>query len=92
MTATLNHDRAASMVGPTSTSRRCKVGRLLDNATDTDRAILLDRINAHGPSTGWTDRELSKRLTRAGLLVSASALSIHRNRLCICTADEQDTP
>jgi hypothetical protein len=63
--------------------RRCKVGKLLDAATDTQRDMLLERLHAPS-STGWTDDELSHALDRGGHRVSASMLSRHRTGACPC--------
>lgn len=66
--------------------RRCKFGKLLDSVPTDQAAELVRRL--HGDE--WTDTRLVKLIagTAFGSL-AASALSLHRNGVCICDAPNE---
>ena len=66
---------------PDRPARRCKVGKLLEAATDASREMFLDRLYSDPKETGWSDAALAKAVGRR---VSEGSLGDHRRGVCIC--------
>lgn len=71
--------RAADVAGPEPARRRCKIGRLLDQADDDGRELLKRRM------CEWPDAKLAARLKFA---VGATTIFRHRTGICICGTEQ----
>jgi hypothetical protein len=67
-----------------ATTRRCAMGKLLDDAPDEFRALLEDRMAIDGISS----RRIHEELSIAGIRVGRDTLSLHRANRCICMGDK----
>lgn len=65
-------------------SRRCAMGKLLDEAPEDFRVLLENRMNTDGISS----RRIHQELSIAGIRIGRDTLSLHRAHRCICMGDK----
>ena len=67
-----------------SSTRRCAMGKLLDEAPEDFRVLLEDRM----ANDGISSRRIHEELSMAGIRIGRDTLSLHRAHRCICMGDK----
>jgi hypothetical protein len=68
-------------IKPSTTSDKCKVGRIAEHLDDEDSKTYLDAIN---DTINWSAYALEIALKQRGIFVSNDMIGLHRKGACRC--------